>query len=380
VTMRFEVAEIANPPRVIASARASAAQWTCGFDINGRFLSQTTTGVQRYAREIVRAIDQILVASNGAGRLLAPALDAPAPSYRAIQTHLVSPGQGHVWEQFILPMRSRQPLLNLCNTAPAFASQQVVCIHDANVFEHPESYSRAFRYYYRGLQPWVARRAARVTSVSKDAAQQIARHIGIAAGKIDVLPNGHEHALRWDASLSRIFDAAPPRRPYVLLLGSRAKHKNIDLIAGMAKSLDLLDIDIIVAGGDASIFSQAAIAQASNLRCCGRVSDDDLAMLLSKALCLAFPSLTEGFGLPIVEAMALGCPVVSSNRASLPEICGGAALIADPLDGAAWMRHFADLAGSPTLVADLRARGAEQVKKFSWVNSALGYLNLFGHG
>jgi glycosyltransferase involved in cell wall biosynthesis len=380
VSVRFQTAEVAGPsPRAGPAARPSAQKWTCDFEINGRFLSQQTTGVQRYAREIVRAMDQILFAANGNGSLLAPALGSAPPAYRAIETRQIPPGQGPAWEQAILPMRARRPLLNLCNTAPALAGKQVVCIHDANIFAQPESYSRAFRHYYQLLQPWVARRAARVTSVSKDAAQQIARHFGVPAREIEVLPNGHEHALRWEASRSTIFDQTPARRRFVLILGSRARHKNIELLVGIASALDSLGLDIVVAGGDSSIFNQASIAQAPNVRCCGRVSDDDLAMLMSKALCLAFPSLTEGFGLPVVEAMALGCPVVSSDRASLPEICGGAALMADPLDAAQWIRHFAELDRSRTLAAELRARGAEQAKKFSWANSARGYLNLFGH-
>jgi GT2 family glycosyltransferase len=108
----------------------------------------------------------------------------------------------------------------------------------------------------------------------------------------------------------------------------------------------------------------------------GYVTDRDLAYLMDRALCLVFPSWTEGFGLPIVEAMAHGCPVVSSDRASMPEVCGEAALMAPPDDPAAWVRHVRALAKSPDLRQDLVGRGHERARLFSWANTAAGYVEL----
>ena len=366
-----------HPPSVAARA---GAPWRCGFAINGRFLTQPVTGVQRYAREVTHALDRILDATNGTATLLLPPNDRPLPPFRSIEVTRTGPGQGHLWEQAVLPFRNAGPLLNLCNVAPAFGPAQVVCIHDANVFTEPASYSRVFRHYYQRLQPWIARRALRVTSVSKDAALQIGRHLGIAPGRIEVLPNGHEHALGWSASRSTLFDDYPPERPYVLMLGSRAKHKNIGRIIGLADRIDALGLDILIAGQASPIFAGTELGSAPNIRWLGKVCDDDLALLMSKALCLAFPSLTEGFGLPVVEAMVFGCPVVSSNRASLPEVCGTAALMADPDDSQAWLDHFANLARSSTLRGEMRERGGRQFRKFSWAASAQGYLDLFGRG
>jgi glycosyltransferase involved in cell wall biosynthesis len=369
---------ISNRPQAISSGTAVRA-WRCSFAINGRFFTQETTGVQRYAREIVGAIDANLSSRGGAASLIAPVHAGAFPKFKSVGIRQIGPGSGQLWEQLVLPLRHREPLLNLCNTAPAFGGRQVVCIHDANVFTEPNSYSRSFRLFYQALQPRIARRAARVTSVSKSAALQLSHYLNVPLRRVEVLPNGYEHVLRWRASRSTLFDARPPRRPYVLLLGSRAKHKNVDRIVGLAEALDALGLDIIIAGGDASIFAQTAAGNAPTLRWLGRVSDDDLALLFSRALCLAFPSLTEGFGLPVIEAMALGCPVVASDRASLPEVCGSAALLADPTEASCWIKHFAALAGSRELRTDLRARGAERITRFSWSTSAAGYLDLFGH-
>lgn len=346
------------------------------FVINGRFLTQPTTGVQRYAREVTRNLDQLLLRENQGVALLTPHHDTPDPDYRSVQVQRVGPGSGHFWEQLVLPLRSGMPILNLCNTAPVFGGPQVVCIHDAHVFTQPESYSPAFRHFYRTLQPWIARGAAHIATVSQDSAFQIARHLHISLSRVTILPNGYEHALRWNAGKSKLLERQSLARPYILLLGSRARHKNLELITSLADALDLLGLDIVIAGEAGAIFAQTSIATARNIRWLGRVSDDDLALLLSRALCLAFPSLTEGFGLPVVEAMACGCPIVSSDRASLPEICGNAALMASPLDASRWYQHFARLMGSDGLRSELSARGREQARKFSWRDSAAGYLDL----
>lgn len=346
------------------------------FTINGRFLTQSLTGVQRYARNVVAALDQtglghaaVLVAPHGASD----------PGLKDIGLRRVGPLSGHAWEQAILPLRTEGLLLNLCNTAPVLKRDQIVCIHDANVFTAPESYSRAFRALYGTLQPRLARRAMRVATVSQASARQISRFLPLRAQDIVVLPNGHEHALAWNPARAEYAPSVLARlegRRFVLALGSQARHKNLKLLVEAASGLADLGIEIVVAGGGGGIFAPETLAAAPNLHAVGRVSDDDLACLMDQALCLAFPSCTEGFGLPIVEAMARGCPVVSSDRASMPEVCGDAALMASPTDPAAWIAHIKALRDEPALRADLIGKGHEQVKNFSWRATAAGYAEL----
>jgi GT2 family glycosyltransferase len=137
-----------------------------------------------------------------------------------------------------------------------------------------------------------------------------------------------------------------------------------------------MGLDVIVAGGGAEIFASETLPSVPNVKVAGYVTDHDLAYLMDQALCLVFPSWTEGFGLPIVEAMARGCPVVSSDRASMPEVCGDAALMAPPDDPAAWVHHVRALATSRDLRKDLVGRGREQVRLFSWADTAAGYVEL----
>ncbi|WP_205910194.1 glycosyltransferase [Rhizobium rhizophilum] len=349
---------------------------TASFAINGRFLAQNLSGVQRYAGNIVNALDQT-EAARGSTLLFPKGVRHPV--YERLDAVEVGALGGYGWEQVELPIAARgRRLLNLCNMAPVIKSEQIVCIHDTNVLSSPDSYTRGFRAAYRSLQPLFARRAVRIATVSHASARQIARYLPISLSQIVVLPNGHEHALLWDADLASLPAELPVHegdRPFVLAIGSGARHKNMALLVEIAPWLDTSGINVVIAGGN-DIGDREDRTLPGNVHRCGRVSDNDLAYLLDHALCLAFPSLTEGFGLPIVEAMARGCPVVSSDCASMPEVCGAAALMGSPLDPAQWVKHIETLAMSPRLQVDLAGRGRERCKNFSWRDSAEGYLEL----
>ncbi len=350
---------------------------SASYVVNGRFLTQSVTGVQRYARNVVSAIDALHDAQKFV--VLAPK-KAEDPGYTRLRVVAEGALTGHAWEQVELPLRvGGRRLLNLCNTAPAIKSDQIVCIHDANIFAAPGSYSPAFRAVYHNLQPLLARRSARIATVSHAAARQISRHLPVQLSSIAILPNGHEHALSWSpnrATKAPELLALREQRPFVLALGSRARHKNISLLMEIAPELDELGVDVIIAGGGDGIFAPEALHGRSNVHLCGRVSDDDLAYLLDRALCLVFPSLTEGFGLPILEAMARGCPVISSNSASMPEVCGDAALQASPFDPFQWIGHVRALLESKDLRDELAGRGSENIRRFSWSQTAEGYMDL----
>ncbi|MBZ9793943.1 glycosyltransferase [Rhizobium sp. 3T7] len=348
------------------------------FAINGRFLTHDITGVQRYAHNVVNAMDDF--AQSGGSVVIAP-VKTPELSLRRMRVEQGGQLNGHAWEQIELPFLSgNRRLLNLCNTGPAAKIEQIVCIHDANIFAAPQSYSRSFRALYHTLQPLLVRRSLRVATVSHAAARQIARHLPIRLSEIAVLPNGHEHALLWDASLAEVapkmMASGRPRRPFVLALGSRARHKNLSLLIDIAPQLDEMSLDVVIAGGGDGIFAEQTLKRQPNVHFLGRVSDHDLAYLFDRALCLAFPSLTEGFGLPIVEAMARSCPVVSSHCASMPEVCGDATLVASPLEPVEWIERIGLLHASVQLREELVEKGRERVGQFSWEKTAAGYIEL----
>jgi glycosyltransferase involved in cell wall biosynthesis len=352
-------------------------RWT----INGRFLTQPLTGVQRYAHEVVCALDSLVAEQHPLARgleieiLVPPGAEEPRRR-DAIASRSAGRFGGHPWEQAVLPANlAGGGLLSLCNTGPLAARKHIICIHDANTWNAPQSYSLPFRTLYRTLLPALGRTAWGVATVSSYSRREIAR-CGIAPyGRTFLAPNGHEHALRWKPHHSEATRAAASRNT-IVLIGSSVPHKNTGFILGMADRLGAAGLRIAVVGkSDSRVFNCSGPATAaSNVSWLGRVSDGELAALLQDSLCLAFPSLTEGFGLPVLEAMASGCPVVVSDRASLPEVCGDAALYARPDDADAWLGRFMQLRNSKPLRSQMIPKGRARSFCFSWRDSALRYL------
>jgi glycosyltransferase involved in cell wall biosynthesis len=263
----------------------------------------------------------------------------------------------------------------LCNTGPVLKRRHIVCIHDFNIRSYPDSYSARFRSFYRLLLPLLGRTAASVATVSCRSAGDLDRYRVCAREKIALMPNGYEHTRRWMPQHSDATRAVAGRNT-VVILGSPAPHKNAALIFGIADRLKSAGLRIAVVGlSDSRVFSRHRVrSDADNIAWLGRLSDNELAALLLDSLCLAFPSFVEGFGLPPLEAMALGCPVVVSDRSSMPEVCGDAALYASPDEGDQWFNQLVRLHGNEALRTTLIKRGRERAPLFSWRRSAEGYL------
>ncbi len=349
--------------------------------INGRFLAQPVTGVQRYAREVVKALDARIAAGDPLARsldveLLVPPVIGDELALTAIRTRSIGRLGGHGWEQAELPVKVRSGLVSLCNSGPLATRRQILCIHDLNTRACPQSYSLPFRLLYRTLIPALAARVRHVTTVSGYSAGQLVRYGLCGADKITIAPDGYEHALRWVPRHS-IRTHSTAGAGTIVLLGSRAPHKNIDLVLGMSDRLAEAGLRVAVVGlSDGRVFGRTKEQTGANIGWLGRIGDDELAALLEDCLCLAFPSLVEGFGLPMLEAMARGCPVVASDRASLPEIGGDAVLYAPPDRADIWFDRFMQLAGDAELRRALTERGRRQAEKFRWDETAKRYLEL----
>ncbi len=354
-------------------SRADAATLHGPLFINGRFLTQRMTGVQRVAAEITGAIDAM---ADGAGwppvTLLVPP-QARDGGYRRLGTQVVGRRTGQAWEQSELPVHAKGGfLLNFGNTAPVLAgTAQAVVIHDAGVFDTPQSYTPAYRIWSRMLCRALAWRRARLITVSRFSRGRIGARLGIAPERIGLMREGADHILRVRADASILDRHGLMPGKFVLFVGSPAHHKSLGDLGELSRQLQRHGIIIACAGAiNPAVFGAAAGAPIFPAAMLGRVSDAELRALYETALCLVFPSRYEGFGLPPVEAMACGCPVIARPGGAVEEICGTAALYSRHPDGADLPGLLQRLLHEPGLVQRLAAAGREQVRELTWANAA----------
>jgi glycosyltransferase involved in cell wall biosynthesis len=349
--------------------------------INGRFLTQRLTGVQRYALETLRALDELLAdETHELGRDLELTVLAPpgtsAPPLRRIGFRTVGPLAGNAWEQLTLPWACRGELLiSFGPTGPALKKRQVVTIHDAAVHVVPEAFSWKFRLWYRLLLPILARRNPRVMTVSNFAKQEVVRFFGADAERVRVSGEGWQHFARVssDASILARHGLVPGR--YVLAVSSITPHKNFAVVARALRSLTAPDFDVVVTGGNnGKVFGHIDTSTLAGLKLVGYVSDGELRALYENAAAFVHPSLYEGFGIPPLEAMAMGCPVIASDAAAIPEVCGDAALYFSPRDADALAALMSGLVSDTASRARLVERGRERTARYSWRDAALCHL------
>ena len=338
--------------------------------VNGRFTVQAQSGVQRFASEIVAALPSAWPPGQALPTLLLPP-DAP-DGHHCLPTRRVGRRRGGVaWEQLDLPRHaSRGLLVSLGNTGPVLAGRQVVVIHDAAVHARPEAYSWKFRAWYRLLQPALVRRGARIATVSEFSRSELSRCLGVPPTSIALLPEGGDHILR--APADRGVLAAHVLRPggFVLVVGNLAAHKNLTALGETARALASRGLDLVVIGSlDRAVFGTPA-GLPEPARYVGRVDDASLRALYEAARCFLFPSLYEGFGLPVLEAMTCGCPVALSDIPALREVAGSAARYFDPRRPDDIARAVCEVVDDPALSDRLRRDGAARLAQFGWASAA----------
>ena len=341
--------------------------------INGRFLTQTTTGVQRYARELVRTFDELAEShdphvQNLSFELLAPNGPLEPVPTRHIPLKQVGRLSGHAWEQLELPLFARGSfLLNLCNTAPVSRTRQMVTIHDAAVYAAPQAYSKTFRTLYKTLLPTLSRTAQRMVTVSEFSKRELVRYCHASEDKITVIYPGKEHVFASEADIHVFAKHGFGSKPFLLVVSSLNPSKNF---AGLVRALEHLKnpaFDVVIAGGaNPAVFGGGAGSFPKSVTYLGYVSEGEKRALYERATGFVHPAFYEGFGLPPLEAMACGTPVIVSHAASLPEVCGDAALYCDPHSPRDIADKIERLMSDEALREDLKQKGLARAKTFSW--------------
>lgn len=341
--------------------------------VNGRFLGRRATGVERFGREMLLRIDEWV----GKGLLKDIQVEILVPQKAGIPVEFVhlkysAVGKlaGQAWEQLELPICARNGLLlNLCNLGPLLGGRQVVCMHDAATSALPLAFSWRFRKWYSVALPILGRRAKKVVTISEFSAQELRKWYSVPKQKMTVVSEGGEHILRVTPEPLPI--ALNEGRFYLLAVGSQAAHKNLKVVFEALRLVQDLPIDLILVGGaNAGVFAGPQSSDSERIIRAGYVSDGVLKSLYQRASAFLFPSLYEGFGIPPLEAMHCGCPVIASNAACLPEILGEAALFFDPHSPVALASQIRLLFSDPDLRRRLRERGVERADQYSWDRGA----------
>ncbi len=346
--------------------------------LNGKFLAAAPTGVHRVAAELGNALADLKAEEHPLMSALDIVVWTPSEgAERAISmrlpVRLLGPLSGIPWEQLTLPLRKgRSVVLSLCNIGPALSCDAVTMIHDAQVHISPASYARLFRLWYHFIQPLFARRHRLILTVSEFSRREIANARLCPIDKIAVVHNGVDHMLRETSDRRTVERLGLGRRDYVLGLSTIQAHKNIRILLAAFSDPALAGLKLVLFGGTSrEDFVAAGHKVPNNVIFAGRVTDGELRGLMEDALCLAFPSTTEGFGLPPLEAMILGCPAIIAPCGALPEVCGDAALTASPDKPAEWVSALAALKSDEGLWSRMSAAGRARASQFTWRASAM---------
>ena len=297
--------------------------------INGKFLSQRITGVQRYAREILCELDKIC--TNLSVELVAPQ-NVEFPNFNNIKCVNYGKRSGTLWEQLDFAKyvrKSKGISLNLCNSAPLFC-KKIVVIHDVKVKVHPEYFSKKFALWYKILFNNATKKARHIITVSQFSKSEIIKHYKVLEDKISVIYNAWQHYLKVEENNGALDKYSLNANDYFFAMCSLEPNKNLNWILNVAKNNS--NCNFAVAGGfNKSVFSDNSYDIPSNVRLIGYVNDDDAKYLLKNCKAFLFPTFYEGFGIPPIEALVAGAnKLIVTDSEVMHEVLGDAPIYINP--------------------------------------------------
>lgn len=327
--------------------------------------------MHRVAAELIAGLDKLVTEEPGeawrGARLITPR-NARQMHLRTIQQSSSGLFTWQPWEQIDLPVLARKSLLiNLCNLAPLMAPACITMIHDAQVFLTPESYSSAFRNFYQFMLPRIGAASAAILTVSEYSKKQLVRFGVASEEKIKVIHNGGDHILACEAQSSIVAKLGLDPYKYVVALANTQAHKNISILFKAFSQSTMEKVRLVLIGkASKEEFESSGLRPPPNTVFAGTVTDGQFRALMEQAAALAFPSTTEGFGLPPLEAMYVGCPVVAAPCGALPEVCGNAAVYVAPDDALGWAASLLEFVEDESLRRAAIDLGLKQAGNFTW--------------
>jgi glycosyltransferase involved in cell wall biosynthesis len=350
-------------------------------------------GVSQYTEQLLQHIaataantnDALFVYSGGDVSARAWMQERPAIRYRGSRLPTGSAPGRILWEQAVAPVVTLRDHLDalFCpvNIVPlACIVPSVVTVHDLAFLAHPEAFHPSKRRYLSLMTRLSVHRARRVIAVSAHTKGDLVRYFHVAPDKVTIIPNAMDHRFRPAAdpdTLAQFKRAQHLPEQFILFVGTLEPRKNLRRLIDAFARITRADgeVALVIVGASGWMTSDLApLVQASGLAdrivFAGYVADDELPRWYQAATIFCYPSLYEGFGLPVLEAMACGTPVVTSMTSSLPELASGAAALVDPTDVAALAAALSALLADAPRRAEMRRAGIERARGYSWERTA----------
>jgi len=327
--------------------------------VDGRVLrDEFFTGVQCYTQQLLKSFDRLGVPYD---------IASPKSNNRCLQ---------HIWEHLSLPDKARFYDLLFCpgNISPTWKPKNlkiVVSIHDLSFMYFKNVYKSLFRFYYNFTIPKIIKVADKIITVSNTERETIMESFPRYAKKIVSIHNGIDEIF---LSSETILE----KENYLLYVGSLNPRKNLQgVIEAFLQIAEGIPHKLVIVGVNTGAFKKTRTKDSDRIKFLGFVNQEYLVQLYRNAAVFVFPSLYEGFGLPLLEAMACGCPVITSNISSLPEVAGDSAIMIDPYDVNAMANAMYNVLTNESLRQEMIKKGLQRIKLFSWEKAAKETLKVF---
>lgn len=341
--------------------------------VNGRFLTQPMTGVNRYAYHLCKTMSQM-----GIDFIIVCPKGRPREDYdtQGLPIKYFGTGSSHFWEQCVLPWlfigKRNHLLLSFTGLGPLVIRRKVMTIHDVAFLRNPSWYSRAYAFFYRFMTPLAIRTSRHILTVSQFSKQELMYYYPfLDPRKISVVYNAADKSL-----FRRLPEQATLAKPFALAVSSIDPRKNFARLIEAFRGIK--DARLYIVGNYNRVFSrqESLTVDDCQVSFLGRISDEQLISLYNQASCFLFPSLYEGFGLPPLEAMSCGCPVLASDIPVIHEVCGDAALYFNPNDTDDMHNAIENyLALPPAERQKITEKGYKNCERFSWQQSVSALLH-----